>query len=50
MAAELFGIEPWNPLVLATVIALLAVVALIAAAAPAHRAASLDPMEALRNT
>jgi predicted permease len=50
MAAELFGIEPWNPLVLATVIALLAVVALIAAAAPAHRAASPDPMEALRNT
>jgi len=48
MAAELFGIAAWNPLVLGSVIALLAVVALVAAAVPAHRAASLEPMEALR--
>jgi len=50
MAAELFGIAAWNPLVLGTVVALLAVVALAAAAAPAQRAASLEPMEALRNS
>lgn len=49
MAAELFGIGAWNPLVLGIVVALLATVALIAAAAPAQRAARLDPMEALRN-
>jgi len=48
MAAELFGIAAWNPVVLGSVIALLAAVALVAAAVPAHRAASLEPMEALR--
>jgi ABC-type antimicrobial peptide transport system permease subunit len=48
IAAELYGIDAWNPLVLATVTALLAAVALIAAAVPAQRAANLAPMEALR--
>lgn len=50
MTDELFGIGAWNPLVLGSVIALLAAVALIAAAVPAHRAASLEPMEALRRS
>jgi len=50
MAAELFGIGAWNPLVLGCVIALLAAVALVASAAPAHRAASVEPMDALRNS
>ncbi len=50
MAAELFGIAAWNPLVLCCVIALLAAVALVASAAPAHRAASVEPMDALRNS
>lgn len=50
MAAELNGIEAWNPQVLGSVIALLTAVALIAAAVPAHRAARIEPMEALRNT
>jgi predicted permease len=50
MAAELFGLDAWNPAVLGTVIALLAAVTLMAAAAPAHRAASLEPMEALRTS
>ncbi len=50
MAAELFSVDAWNPLVLGTVVALLAAVALIAAAVPAQRAAHLEPMQALRNT
>ena len=50
IAAELFGIDAWNPQVLLTVIAVLAAVALIAAAVPAQRAASIEPMEALRSS
>jgi ABC-type antimicrobial peptide transport system permease subunit len=50
MGAELFGINAWNPLVMGSVIALLTAVALIAAAVPAHRASSLEPMEALRRS
>jgi predicted permease len=50
MAAGMFGVEAWNPLVMGTVIALLAVVALFAAAVPAERAATLEPMEALRSS
>jgi predicted permease len=50
MSAELFGIDAWNPLVLGCVVALLAAVALVASLAPAHRAASLEPMDALRNS
>jgi predicted permease len=49
MSAELFGIGAFNPLVMGSVIALLLAVAVVASAAPAHRAASLEPMEALRN-
>ena len=48
MAAELFGVDVWNPMVLGTTTAMLAAVALVAAAAPAQRAASVEPMEALR--
>jgi len=48
MAAELFGVGLWNPLVLGTTMAMLIVVALIAAALPAQRAASVEPVQALR--
>jgi predicted permease len=48
MAAELYGVNEWNPLVLGTTAALLGVVALLAAAIPARRAAAVEPMEALR--
>jgi len=50
MSSELFGIDAWNPLVLGCVVALLAAVTVVASAAPAHRAASLEPMDALRNS
>jgi len=48
MQAELFGVRVWNPLVLGTTAVVLGAVTLLAAALPAQRAASVDPMEALR--
>jgi putative ABC transport system permease protein len=48
MASQLFGVTPWDPMMLSAAPALLALAALIAAAIPAHRAASVDPAEALR--
>jgi predicted permease len=48
MAAELYGVEEWNLLVLGTTTAVLGVVALLAAALPAWRAAAVDPIKALR--
>ncbi len=44
-----FGIEPRNPLLLAAAGAILLLVALVAAWFPARRAASVDPMLALRH-
>ena len=44
----LFGLKPYDPVTLALSAALLAVVAVAACYVPAHRAARLDPMVALR--
>jgi predicted permease len=44
----LFGTPPWDPLMLISVTVLLAVAALVAAFIPARRAASVNPVEALR--
>ena len=48
IASQLFGITPWNPLLLAGATALLGSAALVAAVIPARRAASIDPIQALR--
>jgi predicted permease len=48
MAAELFGVDAVNPLVLGVTTAVLCMAALLAASLPARRAAGVEPMEALR--
>ncbi len=47
MEAQLFGVRPMEPAVLASVAGLLAIVALTACAVPARRAARIDPLIAL---
>jgi len=49
VASEIYGVRPLDPLVLASVMALLAIVALAACAVPARRAMRVDPMVALRS-
>jgi putative ABC transport system permease protein len=49
VASEIYGVRPLDPLVLASVMALLAFVALAACAVPARRAMRVDPMVALRS-
>ena len=44
----LFGVRPMEPLVLAGAAAALALIGLLAGAAPARRASAIDPVEALR--
>jgi predicted permease len=48
MASQLFGVAPWNPLLLAGTTVLLGWAALVAAVIPARKAANADPMQALR--
>jgi predicted permease len=48
VASEIYGVRPLDPFVLASVMALLAIVALAACAVPARRAMRVDPMVALR--
>jgi putative ABC transport system permease protein len=49
MSSQLFGVTPWNPLLLAGATLLLGLAALCAAVIPARRAATIDPMQALRS-
>ena len=48
ISSQLFGVTPWDPMMLSTATLLLLLTALIAAVIPARRAASVDPMHALR--
>ena len=48
ISAQLYGVANWDPAALAIAAASLAVCAFIAAVIPAARAASIDPMKALR--
>ena len=49
METQLFGVQPMDPLVLAAVAAILGVVAFVACAVPARRAARIDPLVALND-
>jgi len=48
MASQLFGVEPWDPVMLMLATLLLGLAALVASVLPAWRAASVEPMVALR--
>ena len=48
IADQLFGVKPWDPVMLGAATLLLAAAAFFAAVIPARRAASLDPVVALR--
>jgi putative ABC transport system permease protein len=48
LAAFLFGVRPLDPITFAAVAAVLLLTAAIASAAPALRAARVDPVEAFR--
>jgi predicted permease len=50
MKDQLFGVQPWDPAMLAGATVLLALAALVATVVPARRAAGVEPMVALRNS
>jgi putative ABC transport system permease protein len=49
MTGQLFGVKPWDPVMLTLATVLLGVAALLATVIPARRAASVEPMVALRS-
>ena len=50
MTNQLYGVKPWDPVMLVAAILMLGLAALLASTVPARRAAGVDPMAALRNT
>ena len=48
MATQLFGVKPWDPIMLTIAVLLLGLAALVASVIPAWRAAGVEPMTALR--
>ncbi|MGD0442540.1 MAG: ABC transporter permease [Edaphobacter sp.] len=49
MKDQLFGVKPWDPVMLVLAMLLLALAAALASLIPARRAAGVEPMVALRN-
>ena len=49
MTNQLFGVKPWDPVMLMFATLLLALAAVLASVIPARRAAGVEPMVALRN-
>ena len=49
MTGQLFGVKPWDPVMLTVATLLLTLAALLASLIPARRAAGVQPMVALRN-
>lgn len=49
ISAQLYGVSSWDPVALAVAAGTLAISAFFAAVIPARRAASISPMDALRN-
>lgn len=50
MTNQLYGVKPWDPIMLALAVLMLAMAAVLASTVPARRAAGVDPMVALRNS
>jgi putative ABC transport system permease protein len=48
IASQLFGVKPWDALMLSAATLMLGLAALVASIIPAQRAANLDPVVALR--
>ena len=49
MSDQLFGVKPWDPVMLTAAVLLLGLAALLASVIPARRAAGVEPIIALRN-
>ena len=49
MSDQLFGVKPWDPVMLTAAVLLLGLAALLASVIPARRAAGVEPIVALRN-
>jgi ABC-type antimicrobial peptide transport system permease subunit len=49
MTGQLFGVRPWDPVMLTLATLLLGLAAFVASLIPARRAAGVEPMVALRN-
>jgi len=48
-ASQLYGVKSYDPAILASAAAILTACTLVAGFVPARRAASIEPMQALRN-
>jgi ABC-type antimicrobial peptide transport system permease subunit len=48
MSSKLYGVSAFNPLILLAAAAVLSLCALVAGVLPARRAASIEPVQALR--